>query len=129
MKLSEILAKCDHTLLAVDAKWEDIRALLDDAVRYGTASACIPAAYVRRAKEYVGDRLKICTVIGFPSGYSTTAVKVYETEDAVRNGADEIDMVIHVGALKDGRDDEVLDEIRRVRAACEGKVLKVIIET
>ena len=129
MDIQEILAKVDHTLLAQDATWEQIRALCDDAIRYGTASVCIPASYIRQAKDYVGDRLQLCTVIGFPNGYSTTAVKCFETEDAVRNGADEIDMVINVGWVKDRRTDDLLSEIRAVRAACPGKILKVIIET
>ena len=125
----EILKHVDHTLLAQDAAWEDIRQILDDAVAYGTASACIPAAYVRRAADYVDGRLHICTVIGFPNGYSTAQTKVYETRDAVANGASEIDMVIHVGALKDKRYDEIEEEIRRVHEACQGRALKVIIET
>lgn len=125
----EILKYVDHTLLAQDAAWEDIRQILDDAVAYGTASACIPAAYVRRAADYVDGRLPICTVIGFPNGYSTAQTKVYETRDAVANGASEIDMVIHVGALKDKRYDEIEEEIRRVHEACQGRALKVIIET
>lgn len=125
----EILKHVDHTLLAQDAAWEDIRQILDDAVAYGTASACIPAAYVRRAADYVDGRLPICTVIGFPNGYSTPQTKVYETRDAVANGASEIDMVIHVGALKDKRYDEIEEEIRRVHEACQGRALKVIIET
>ncbi len=125
----EILKYVDHTLLAQDATWEDIRQILDDAVAYGTASACIPAAYVRRAADYVDGRLPICTVIGFPNGYSTPQTKVYETRDAVANGASEIDMVIHVGALKDKRYDEIEEEIRRVHEACQGRALKVIIET
>lgn len=125
----EILKYVDHTLLAQDATWEDIRQILDDAVAYGTASACIPAAYVRRAADYVDGRLPICTVIGFPNGYSTAQTKVYETRDAVSNGASEIDMVIHVGALKDKRYDEIEEEIRRVHEACQGRALKVIIET
>ena len=125
----EILKYVDHTLLAQDATWEDIRQILDDAVAYGTASACIPAAYVRRAADYVDGRLPICTVIGFPNGYSTAQTKVYETRDAVANGASEIDMVIHVGALKDKRYDEIEEEIRRVHEACQGRILKVIIET
>ncbi len=129
MNIREILHHCDHTLLAVDATWEQIRAVLDDGIRYETASACIPACYVKAAKEYVKGKLKICTVIGFPSGYSTKESKVFEAEDAVRRGADEIDMVINVGYLKAGRDAEVLDEIRAVRRATEGKILKVIIET
>lgn len=125
----EILKHVDHTLLAQDAAWEDIRQILDDAVAYGTASACIPAAYVRRAADYVDGRLPICTVIGFPNGYSTPQTKVYEARDAVANGASEIDMVIHVGALKDKRYDEIEEEIRRVHEACQGRILKVIIET
>ncbi len=129
MNINEILARCDHTQLGVAATWEDVRALCDDGLRYGTASVCIPPTYVGRAKEYVGDRLAVCTVIGFPNGYNTTAVKCAEAADAVANGADEIDMVIHVGALKDGRDADVTDEIRAVKAACGDKILKVIIET
>ena len=129
MDRMEILKYVDHTLLAQDATWEDIRQILDDAVAYGTASACIPAAYVRRAADYVDGRLPICTVIGFPNGYSTPQTKVYEARDAVANGASEIDMVIHVGALKDKRYDEIEEEIRRVHEACQGRALKVIIET
>lgn len=129
MDRMEILKHVDHTLLAQDAAWEDIRQILDDAVAYGTASACIPAAYVRRAADYVDGRLPICTVIGFPNGYSTPQTKVYEARDAVANGASEIDMVIHVGALKDKRYDEIEEEIRRVHEACQGRALKVIIET
>ena len=129
MDIQNILAHCDHTLLAQTATWAQIRTVCDDGMHYKTASVCIPPCYVRRAKEYVGDRLKLCTVIGFPNGYATTAVKVFETEDAVRNGADEIDMVINIGALKSGDDEYVLDEIRAVKAACGGKLLKVIIET
>lgn len=129
MDKKEILARVDHTLLAQTAKWEDIKAILDDAMNYQTASACIPAAYVKQAAEYVAGKLPICTVIGFPNGYSPTAVKVFETEDAVANGAAEIDMVINIGFLKDGRYAEVEDEIRRIHQACQGKLLKVIIET
>ncbi len=129
MDIQNILAHCDHTLLSQTATWAQIRTVCDDGMHYGTASVCIPPCYVRRAKEYVGDRLTICTVIGFPNGYATTAAKVFETEDAVRNGADEIDMVINIGALKSGDDAYVLDEIRAVKAACGGKLLKVIIET
>ena len=129
MDRKEILKRVDHTLLAQTAGWEDIRQILDDAMAYETASACIPAAYVRQAAEYVGDRLPICTVIGFPNGYSTAAAKAFEAADAVANGASEIDMVINIGFLKDGRDREVCDEIRQVKAACAGKLLKVIIET
>ena len=129
MNIQNILAHCDHTLLSQTATWAQIRTVCDDGMHYRTASVCIPPCYVKRAKEYVGDRLKICTVIGFPNGYATTAAKVFETEDAVRNGADEIDMVINIGALKSGDDEYVLEEIRAVKAACDGKLLKVIIET
>ncbi len=129
MTLEHILSTCDHTLLSVSATWADIRAVLDDAMHFGTASACIPPYFVKAAKEYVGDRLAICTVIGFPNGYATTATKVYETADAIQNGADEIDMVITVGALKDKKYDEIEDEIRQIKAACGEHILKVIIET
>ena len=124
-----ILSKVDHTLLKQTAVWEDIRKLCDEAMSYHTASVCIPPCFVRRAKEYVGDRMKICTVIGFPNGYSTTAVKVFETEDALKAGADEIDMVININALKEKRYDLVEEEIRAVKQACKGHILKVIIET
>ena len=129
MEISEILSKVDHTLLSQTATWEEIRAICDDGMKYHTASVCIPASYVARAKEYVGDRLAVCTVIGFPNGYSTAAAKCFETEDAVKNGADEIDMVINIGDLKDRRYDEILAEIKAVKAACSGHILKVIIET
>ena len=129
MDREEILNKVDHTLLAQTATWEEIREILDDAMKYHTASACIPAAYVKQAAEYVQGRLPICTVIGFPNGYHTTAVKVFETKDAVANGASEIDMVINIGFLKDKRYEEIEEEIRQVHAACEGRSLKVIIET
>lgn len=129
MDREEILNKVDHTLLAQTATWEEIREILDDAMKYHTASACIPAAYVKQAAEYVQGRLPICTVIGFPNGYHTTAVKVFETKDAVANGASEIDMVINIGFLKDKRYEEIEEEIRQVHAACNGKILKVIIET
>ena len=128
MDIREILKKVDHTLLGVTAGWSDIEQILIDAEKFGTASACIPPAFVKRAKEYVGDRVKICTVIGFPNGYNTTAAKVFETEDAVKNGADEIDMVINLGMVKDKCWDMLLDEIVRIKAACGGKLLKVIIE-
>ncbi len=127
--MRDILKKVDHTLLAQDATWEQIKAICDDGMQYGTASVCIPASFVRQAKAYVGNRLPICTVIGFPNGYSTTAVKVFETEDAVQNGADEIDMVINIGWLRDRRYSDILAEIKAVKAACRGKLLKVIIET
>ena len=129
MEKKDVLKILDHTLLSQTATWEEIRQILDDAMGYETASACIPAAYVRQAAEYVGGKLPICTVIGFPNGYSTTAVKVFETKDAVANGAKEIDMVINIGYLKDKRYEEVEDEIRQIHEACGGKVLKVIIET
>lgn len=129
MNVNEILSHCDHTLLAVDATWEQIKAICDDGMKFSTASVCIPASYVKQVKEYVGDKLAICTVIGFPNGYSTSAVKAFEASDAVKNGADEIDMVINVGKVKDGKYDEVLEEIKAVKAACSGKILKVIIET
>ena len=128
--LREILAHCDHTLLAQTATWEDIRQLCDDGMTYRVASVCIPPYFVRQAKEYVGDRLKICTVIGFPNGYQTTMTKLIETEEALENGADEIDMVIRVGALKEHKDEEVQKEIRLLKAACgPDRILKVIIET
>ncbi len=129
MDIKEILSKVDHTLLAQTSTWEQIKAICDDGMKYETASVCIPAYYVKLAKEYVGDKLAICTVIGFPNGYSTTETKVYETADAVKNGADEIDMVINIGMLKDKMYDELLDEIKRIKAACDGRILKVIIET
>lgn len=129
MDREEILNKVDHTLLAQTATWEEIRGILDDAMKYHMASACIPAAYVKQAAEYVQGRLPICTVIGFPNGYHTTAVKVFETKDAVANGASEIDMVINIGFLKDKRYEEIEEEIRQVHATCEGRILKVIIET
>lgn len=129
MEKKDVLKIVDHTLLSQTATWEEIRQILDDAMQFETASACIPASYVKRAAEYVGGKLPICTVIGFPNGYSTTAVKVYETKDAVANGAEEIDMVINIGDLKDKNYQAVEDEIRQVHEACGGKLLKVIIET
>jgi len=129
MELSEILSRCDHTLLKQEATWEQIQALCDEAVEYGCASVCIPPCYVKRADEYLAGRLKVCTVIGFPNGYSTTAVKVFETENAVRHGADEIDMVIDIGWVKDRRWDRLLSEIKAVKLACAGHILKVIVET
>ena len=129
MNINEILSKVDHTLLAQNATWGEIKAVCDDGIKYGTASVCIPPSYVKKASEYVEGKLKICTVIGFPNGYNTTAVKCAETEDAVKNGADEIDMVINVGWVKDGLFDLVLDEIKAIKKACGGKLLKVIIET
>ena len=129
MKINEILSKCDHTLLLQGSTWEEIKAICDDGIKFGCASVCIPASFVKRAKDYVGERLAICTVIGFPNGYSTTAVKVFETADAIANGADEIDMVINIGDLKDKRYDDILAEINAIKGACNGKILKVIIET
>ena len=129
MDKNEILKYVDHTLLKQQSTWEDIKIICDDGIKYNVASVCIPASFVKRAKEYVCDKLKICTVIGFPNGYSTTSVKVYETEDAVKNGADEIDMVINIGDLKDKRYDEILFEINEIKKACGDKILKVIIET
>lgn len=129
MDKREILRHVDHTLLSQDASWEDIRQILDDGIRFGTASVCIPPSYVRQAADYAAGRIPICTVIGFPNGYSTTAVKAFEAADAVENGASEIDMVINVGWLKDGKYDALTEEIRKVHEACRGRTLKVIIET
>lgn len=129
MNQKKVLDIVDHTLLGVTATWEDIKVILDDGIKYGCASACIPAAYVKEAAEYVDGKLPICTVIGFPNGYNTTAVKVFETKDAIANGAEEIDMVINIGALKNKRYQEIEDEIRQIHEACDGKILKVIIET
>ncbi len=129
MKIEEILSKCDHTLLAQTATWEQIKAICDDGMKYHTASVCIPASYVKQAKEYVGDTLAICTVIGFPNGYDTTAAKCFMASDAVENGADEVDMVVNLGWVKDGLYDRVRDEIAAIKKACHGKLLKVIIET
>ena len=129
MEIKEILAKVDHTLLAQDATWAQIQTLCDEGIRHGVASVCIPSAYVRQAKQYVGNKLAICTVVGFPNGYSTTTVKSFEAVDAAASGADEIDMVINLGWVKDRRYEDILDEIKAVRAACAGKVLKVIVET
>ena len=129
MELKDILAKCDHTLLLQPSTWAEIKAICDDGMKYETASVCIPASFVKQAKEYVGDKLAICTVIGFPNGYSTTAVKCFEASDAVDNGADEIDMVINIGWAKDAKWDELTAEIAAIKTACKGKLLKVIIET
>lgn len=129
MNIKEILSKVDHTLLSQSATWEEIKSICDDGMKHKTASVCIPASYVKQAKEYVGEKLAICTVIGFPNGYSTTATKVFETANAVKNGADEIDMVINVGWLKDKKYDEIFEEINAIKDACNGKLLKVIIET
>ena len=134
MDRNVILSRVDHTLLAQGATWEQIKGICDDGVKYGTASVCIPASYVKQAKEYIVSTypdkdLPVCTVIGFPNGYSTTAVKVYETEDAIKNGADEIDMVINIGWVKDGLYNKVEEEIKAIKAVCGDKILKVIIET
>ncbi|MCI9254532.1 MAG: deoxyribose-phosphate aldolase [Lachnospiraceae bacterium] len=129
MDRKDILKTVDHTLLTQTATWEEIRGILDDGIKYQTASACIPAAYVKQAAEYVEGRLPICTVIGFPNGYSTTAVKVFEAKDAIENGAEEIDMVVNIGWVKDGKYQEIEDEIRQIHEACGRKILKVIIET
>lgn len=129
MNNQEIVSKVDHTLLSQTATWAEIRQICDDGVKYGTASVCIPASYVKRAKDYVNGGVAICTVIGFPNGYSTTAAKVFEAKDAIQNGADEVDMVVNLGYIKDGLFDLQLDEIKQVKAACGNKILKVIIET
>lgn len=128
-KIEEILAVCDHTLLLQTSTWEEIRGICDDAMKYHTASVCIPPCYVRQAAEYMQGKIPVCTVIGFPNGNHTTACKVFETQDAVKNGADEIDMVINVGMLKAKNYDYVINEIREIKDACEGRILKVIIET
>ena len=129
MDNKEILKHVDRTLLAQGATWDEIRKICDDAIEYGTASVCIPPSYVKQAKEYVGDKMAVCTVIGFPNGYSTTKTKEFETKDALANGADEIDMVINIGWVKDKKYDLVEEEIRTLKAACKDKILKVIIET
>ena len=128
MELHDILARCDHTLLRTDCTAQEIRTLCDEGIRYGVASVCIPSAHLAGARRYVGDRLTLCTVIGFPNGYATTRSKAFEADDAVRNGADEVDMVVNLGMVKDGCRDDILDEIRRVKRACGEKILKVIIE-
>lgn len=128
MELKDILARCDHTLLRVDAGADEIRGICDQAVKYGCASVCIPPCHVKGAKNYLGDKMAVCTVIGFPNGYMTTAAKAFETADAVKNGADEIDMVINLAMVKDAARESVAEDIAAVRAACAGKVLKVIIE-
>lgn len=129
MESKDILSKVDHTLLAQGATWAEIRKICDDGVKYGCASVCIPASYVKQAAEYVQGKIAVCTVIGFPNGYDTTAAKCFEASDAVAGGAAEIDMVINIGWVKDGRYDAVLEEIRAVKAHCQGRLLKVIIET
>lgn len=129
MELREILKRVDHTLLAQTASWEEIKEICDDGIAFETASVCIPAAYVKEAREYVNGRIPICTVIGFPNGYNTTESKVFEARDAAANGADEIDMVIHLGWVKDGHYDRITEEIRKVKAAVGDRILKVIVET
>ena len=129
MELKEILSKCDHTLLSQTATWDEIRAICDDGMKYGSASVCIPASYVQQAAEYVDGKLPICTVIGFPNGYATTAAKCFMAHDAVQNGADEVDMVINIGWAKDGKWDDITAEIRDIKGHCGDKILKVIIET
>lgn len=129
MDIKDILSKVDHTLLNSKATWEEIKNICDDGMKYCTASVCIPPSFVKRAKEYVGENLKICTVIGFPNGYNTTDVKIFETENALKNGADEIDMVINLGDLMDKNYDNILSEITKIKAVCGTKILKVIIET
>ena len=128
-ELKNILSRVDHTLLAQGATWNEIKAICDDGIKYGCASVCIPASYVKQAAGYVDGKIAVCTVIGFPNGYDTTAAKCFEAADAVKNGASEVDMVINIGWVKDGLYDKVLDEIRQIKAACGGKLLKVIIET
>ncbi len=128
MELKDILSKCDHTLLAQTATWDEIKAICDDGMKYGCASVCIPASYVKQAAEYVAGKLPICTVIGFPNGYDTTAAKCFMAADAVSNGAEEVDMVINLGWVKDRKWDELLSEIKAIKEACRGKLLKVIIE-
>ncbi len=125
----EILKKVDHTILAQTTKWEDIKEICDEGIEYNTASVCIPPSYVEQARKYVGDKLKICTVIGFPNGYNTTNVKVYEALEAIEKGADEIDMVINIGWLKDKKYEEIENEIKAIKTVCRNKILKVIIET
>jgi len=129
MSKEEILNRVDHTLLAQTATWEEIKTICDDGIKYNVASVCIPPYFVKKAKEYVGENLKICTVIGFPNGYQTAETKVFETKDAIKNGADEIDMVINIGNVKENNYDEILKEINAIKEACNGKILKVIIET
>ena len=129
MDINEILKHVDHTLLSPQATWDEIKQICDDAIKYHTASVCIPPSYVKQASKYLGERVKVCTVIGFPNGYSTTAVKAFETEDALANGAKEIDMVINIGWLKDKRYELIENEIKKLKSICKDKVLKVIIET
>ncbi|MDI9241383.1 deoxyribose-phosphate aldolase [Fusibacillus kribbianus] len=129
MNREDILKRVDHTLLSQTATWEEIQTICDDAICYGTASVCIPPSYVKRVKEYVGDRMAVCTVIGFPNGYNTTAVKAFETREALKEGADEIDMVVNLGDVREGNFEKVTEEIRTLKEICGDKILKVIIET
>jgi deoxyribose-phosphate aldolase len=129
MDKNMILSTVDHTLLKQTSTWEDIKKICEDAMKYNVASVCIPPSFVKQAKEFVGNNMKVCTVIGFPNGYNTTAVKVFETEDAINNGADEVDMVINLGMLKDKKFDEITNEIKSIKEVCKDKILKVIIET
>ena len=128
MTREDILVHVDHTLLKAVSTWDEIQTLCEEAIENHTASVCIPPSYVKRVSKAYGDKLNVCTVIGFPNGYSTTAAKVFEAADAVKNGADEVDMVINIGWVKDGKDAELEDEIRQIHAACNGHILKVIIE-
>ena len=129
MEIKEILKYVDHTLLKQESTWEQMKVICDDAMKFSTASVCVPPSFVKQCKDYCGDKMKICTVIGFPNGYNTTAVKVFETEDALHNGADEIDMVINIGWVKDKKFDLIKEEIKAIKNACGDKILKVIIET
>ena len=129
MEIKEILKYVDHTLLKQEATWEQMKTICDDAMKFSTASVCVPPSFVKQCKDYCGDNMKICTVIGFPNGYNTTAVKVFETEDALKNGADEIDMVINIGWVKDKKFDLIKEEIKAIKKDCGDKILKVIIET
>ena len=129
MELKNILTHVDHTLLKQESTWEQIKAICDDGIKFNTASVCIPPSFVKDCADYCKGKVKVCTVIGFPNGYNTTACKVFETADAVKNGADEIDMVINIGWLKDKKYDEIINEIKEIKTACDGKILKVIIET
>ena len=129
MDIKEILKYVDHTLLKQEATWEQMKVICDDAMKFSTASVCVPPSFVKQCKDYCGDNMKICTVIGFPNGYNTTAVKVFETEDAIKNGADEIDMVINIGWAKEKKFDLIKEEIKAIKAVCGEKILKVIIET
>ncbi len=129
MDIEKILSMVDHTLLSQNATWDEIKEICDDGIKYHTASVCIPASYVKQAKDYTKNKLKICTVIGFPNGYSTTEAKCFEASDAVKNGADEIDMVVNIGWIKDKKYDLILSEINQIKNSCDGRLLKVIIET